>query len=50
MKLYKTIRQHVGNLEEEIQYVVAKNEADAILQADTFLYRVLAIQFVKKIF
>ena len=50
MNLYKTKRQHIGNLEEEIKYVVAKNEEDAILQADTFLYKVLAIQFVKKIF
>lgn len=50
MNLYKTIRQHVGNLKEEVEYVVAKNEEDAILQADTFLYKVLKIDFVKKIF
>jgi len=50
MNLYKTIRQHVGNLEEEIKYVVAKNEEDAILRADTFLFKVLKIDFVKKIF
>ena len=50
MNLYVVEREHVGNLKKNTHYVVAENEKDAILRADTFLYKVLKIDFVKKIF